>query len=90
MDHVTWDNEKDRWLIQQRGISFTAVVEAILNHQVIITPHPSPKYPHQHIFYFLFHDYAYACPFVIKNHELFLKTIYPSREAYKIIKELVK
>lgn len=89
MDGISWNDQKNRKLIQERNICFEDVVRAIIEKRVIITPHPNPKFEHQNIFYFEHNQYFYACPFVISDQGIFLKTIYPSRKAKKIIKEAV-
>ena len=89
MTGISWSNQKNRKLIHDRNISFEDVVLAIVENRVTITPHPNPKFAHQNIFYFEHNHYYYACPFVISGQGIFLKTIYPSRKAKKIIKEAV-
>jgi uncharacterized DUF497 family protein len=88
MDFISWNEKKNQKLFAERGISFSEVVESLNNYEAIITPHPNTeKYPHQHIIYFKHNNYFFACPVVISNKGIFLKIIYPSRAAKKIVME---
>jgi len=74
-----WDPEKNKWLADNRGITFEEIIllieegslREILNH---------PQRPHQKIFVVERDGYAFNVPFVEeRNGGCFLKTIYPSR-----------
>ena len=79
-----WSEEKNLLLIESRGISFEDVVMAIgVGNLLADEPHFNQnKYPNQGIFYVLIKNYVYCVPYV-KNDNIFLKTIYPSRKATK-------
>lgn len=83
-----WNEEKNRLLKENRGIGFEEIVEIILSGGIIAdTPHPNlEKYLGQRVFYVDVYGYIYAVPYVRDGENLFLKTIYPSRKATKLIK----
>lgn len=75
--------EKNRLLVEQRGISFEEIIEAISSEKLIdVTDHPNQiKYPGQQLFIVDIDGYVYAVPFVYENRTtVFLKTIYPTRK----------
>jgi len=78
-----WDNEKNEWLKQERGLSFEDVLFCLSNEYLLDTvPHPNKKeYSHQKMFVVSIDDYAYLVPFVETDNIIFLKTIIPSRKA---------
>ncbi len=79
-----WDEEKNRKLKKERGLSFGEVVFHIERGQVLdILTHTNPQYEGQRIFVVAINDYAYLVPFVENEIEVFLKTIIPSRKATK-------
>jgi uncharacterized DUF497 family protein len=82
---VKWDEIKNVWLQETRGISFEEILEDIKNGQVIAkTEHPNQsKYPNQKIFIVNHANYCYMIPFVENENEYFFKTIIPSRKATK-------
>jgi len=78
-----WDNGKNKWLKQERGLSFEDVLFCLSNEYLLDTvPHPNKKdYPHQKMFIVNIDDHAYLVPFVETDEIIFLKTIIPSRKA---------
>jgi uncharacterized DUF497 family protein len=78
-----WDNEKNEWLKQNRGISFEQVVILMEREDVLDTiEHPNrDKYPDQKIAILRIDDYAYLVPYMQESDEIFLKTIIPCRKA---------
>ena len=79
-----WNPDKNRLLIQQRGISFEGVVSAIEQGELLdVLEHPNQeRYPGQLIYVVEIHEYVHLIPFVIQpNGTRFLKTIIPSRKA---------
>lgn len=78
--------EKNRWLIENRGISFEEII-AVLdeNGSLDVIQHPNiEKYSHQKMIVVEFHDYVYLVPFVEEEDDtLFLKTIFPHRKFTK-------
>ncbi len=85
MKHFTWNQEKNKWLVRERGISFERALQHIENNEILdIVKHPNAtKYPNQKIFIIDIENYAYLVPFVENESEVFLKTIIPSRKATK-------
>ncbi|MCD6134494.1 MAG: BrnT family toxin [Candidatus Omnitrophica bacterium] len=80
-----WDEEKNKRLKRDRGISFEEVVFYIANGFVLdIVLHPNQnKYPNQKMFIVNIDNYAYLVPFIENNEIIYLKTIIPSRKATK-------
>ncbi len=78
-----WDHGKNTRLRAERNVSFEDVVaHTQVSHLLDIVEHPNPeRYPGQRIFIVDIDDYAYLVPFVEDEHEVFLKTIIPSRKA---------
>ncbi len=78
-----WDNEKNAWLKENRGICFEQVVILMERGDVLeAIEHPNQeRYPKQKIATVLIDNYAYLVPYVQESDEIFLKTIIPSRKA---------
>ncbi|MCF7813755.1 MAG: BrnT family toxin [Candidatus Cloacimonetes bacterium] len=85
MKYYNWDNEKNRILKEDRNISFEEIIFQILNDGLIeIIEHTNnEKYAGQKIYIVKHKDYVYLVPFVERDNELFLKTIFPSRKYTK-------
>lgn len=85
MDHgFEWSDEKNRQLIDQRGVSFERVVVSIeLDGLVDVVEHPNQeRYPGQLIYVVEIDEYLYLVPFVTEpDGTRFLKTVIPSRKA---------
>ena len=85
MDSVfDWSMEKNRKLIEQRGVSFETVVSAIEQGALLdVLVHPNQdRYPGQYIYVVAIQAYVHLVPFVIQpNGTRFLKAIIPSRKA---------
>ena len=79
-----WDEEKNRRLIEQRGISFERVIAAIERDGLVdVLEHPNQeRYAGQMIYVVDIEQYVYLVPFVPgADGTRFLKTIIPSRKA---------
>ena len=85
MAYFSWNPDKNKILLQERGISFESAVFCIENGKLLdILQHPNAKkYPAQKLFVVEIDLYAYLVPFVENDEEIFLKTIIPSRKATK-------
>ena len=85
MKYFAWNSEKNEQLINERGVSFEAVVFHIERGDLLdIVEHPNrERYRGQRMFVIDINDYAFLVPFVESEEEVFLKTIIPSREATK-------
>lgn len=86
MKSVNWSTEKNIRLKAERGVSFEGVVSAMSNGGLLVVlDHPNTiQYPNQRMFVVRTRGYAYLVPFVETKHEVFLKTIIPSRKATRI------
>lgn len=80
-----WNDDKNEFLEQTRGVSFEDVVFHIQNGDVLdIIKHPNEaRYPNQRIMVLNIEGYAYLVPYVKEKRTWFLKTIIPSRKATK-------
>lgn len=82
-----WDEQKNRRLNEERGISFEEIVIAIHEGSLIdVLEHPNrERYPNQRIYLVEHQDYVWAVPFVrdVAKGEIFLKTACPSRRYTK-------
>jgi len=86
MKPISWDPEKNVFLMAERGISFEDVVFHIMAGDILDTiEHPNQeRYPDQQIHVIAIEGYVYLVPFVESEEEVFLKTIIPSRKATKV------
>jgi len=77
-----WNNAKNEQLKRERGISFEQIVFLIDNDGILdILEHPQKeKYANQMLYIINVDNYAYVVPFIDKNDERFLITIFPSRK----------
>ena len=80
-----WNEEKNRKLQEERGVSFEEVLLKIAQGEVLdLLEHPNQeRYAGQKIFVVEIDGYVYLVPFVETEEEIFLKTIIPSRKATK-------
>ncbi|MXZ73809.1 MAG: toxin [Gemmatimonadetes bacterium] len=79
-----WSIEKNRQLIEQRGISFERVVSAIEQGSLVdVLEHPNQdSYPGQSIYAVDIDEYIHLVPFVTQaDGTRFLKTIIPCWKA---------
>ncbi len=83
MKNFDWNQEKNNQLKEQRGISFEEIVFAIENGGLLDeVKHHSRE--NQRLLVVFLKNYVYIVPFVNENEDcIFLKTIIPSRKAYK-------
>lgn len=80
---IRWDEEKERWLQMNRGISFQEIADRILAGEYVDMLE-NPSRPGQDIFVLAIRDYTWVVPFVLEEDDhLFLKTAYPSRKFHK-------
>ena len=81
-----WNLEKNRQLVEERGISFENVVSVIERGGLVdVLEHPNQeRYPGQMIYVVNIEQYLYLVPFVTETDGTrFLKTIIPSRKAMR-------
>jgi hypothetical protein len=83
MKYFSWSDEKNELLKAERQFSFEEVVFYIeMGYLLDVLEHPNQeKYKGQKIFVVQIADYVYLVPFIEDDHEIFLKTIVPSRKA---------
>ena len=80
---ITWDQNKNEWLILNRGISFEEISDKILNGDYIeILENPARE--DQLYFIMNINNYTWFVPFLInRSNQIVLKTAFPSREFHK-------
>ncbi|MBY0309631.1 BrnT family toxin [Patescibacteria group bacterium] len=83
MKYFDWDDEKNDWLIANRGISFETIKECLETGGLLAIEENHPPYQHQKILIVQIDDYVYEVPYVRDEEKVFFKTIYPSRRATK-------
>ena len=84
MSIFNWNEEKNKWLKENRDIGFEDIVFLISEGNLIeVIKNPNALYSNQFMFVINFDDYIYLIPFVTDKNEIFLKTIIPSRKATK-------
>ena len=85
MKPINWNPDKNRKLIEERGISFEDIVFSLQSGCLFDDiSHPnSTKYPSQRVFAVEMDGYVYLVPYVESDEEIFLKTVIPSRKATK-------
>jgi len=83
MKRFNWNPEKNTQLKEQRDISFEEIVFAIENGGLLDeVKHRSRD--NQRLFVVYLKNYIYLVPYVMESEDtVFLKTIIPSRKAYK-------
>ncbi len=85
-----WNLEKNRQLVERRGISFERVISAIERDGLLdVQEHPNQeRYTGQIIYVVEIESYVYLVPFVTAaDGSRFLKTIIPSRTATRDYQE---
>jgi len=81
---ILWDNEKNRKLIKERGLSLETFASLILEKKYLAIL-KNPSRGEQKIFVIPFQKYTYVVPFIIDdNQNIVLKTVFPSRKFHKI------
>ena len=85
MRFFDWNPDKNKWLKEQRGITFEEIVFHILHGGLLdVLEHPNKKqYRGQRIFVVNVEGYVCLVPFVETKEKVFLKTIIPSRKLTK-------
>ena len=77
MKHFSWNDRKNELLLNERGVSFEAVVFHIERGDLLdVVEHPNQeKYQGQRMFIVNIENYAFLVPFIESGEEVFLKTI---------------
>ncbi len=85
MKHFVWNEDKNRQLKIERGISFEMIVSQIEAGKILDVVHNpnQTKYREQKMFVIELGNYAFLVPFGEDEDEIFLITVIPSRKATK-------
>lgn len=85
MKYFDWNKEKNEKLKEDREICFEEVLEAVTGGKILDSfDHPNQKkYPNQKIVIVEIRNYVYIVPYIEDGVKIFLKTVYPSRDATK-------
>lgn len=84
MKPFAWNELKNIQLKAERGIGFEDIITAFPDRVLTVLPNPNlKKYPNQMVYLVEVNQYVYLVPFVEDEEKIFLKTIFPSREATK-------
>ena len=81
--NIIWDQNKNEWLIVNRGISFEEISDRILkgNYLEILE---NPTRENQQYFIMNIGNYTWVVPFIInENNQIILKTAFPSRKFHE-------
>ncbi len=78
-----WDDAKNTRLMEERGVSFEAVVSQIEQGGLLAIIEGQGKYSHQRQYVLVMDNYVYVIPFVESEEKIFLKTIMPNRKLTK-------
>ena len=89
MKKFVWDDEKNKWLSENREVCFDEIVYYISQGYMIdiLEHHNKLNYPGQKIFVVEILNYIYLIPFVENDEMIFLQTIISSRKATKKYKK---
>jgi len=80
---INWNEEKNKWLMRERGISFQEIADMILRDKYIEILE-NPNRLNQDIFLLCIQGYTWVVPFIIdENDNIYLKTAFPSRKFHK-------
>jgi uncharacterized DUF497 family protein len=81
--NIIWEQNKNEWLILNRGISFEEISDKILNGEYIeILENPNRE--NQQYFIMNIKNYTWIIPFLINQmDQIVLKTAFPSRKFHK-------
>ena len=83
METIRWDERKNGWLRQHRGVCFEQAAVCLASERVLdVTDHPNQdRYPGQKVAVIEIDGYAYLVPYEYAGGEIDLKTMIPSRKA---------
>lgn len=81
---VSWEANKNKQLIQERGVGFEDVLAAVQNGGLIdVIENLNERHIGQRCLIVDINGYLHVVPFVETENEIFLKTIFPSRKLKK-------
>ena len=82
--NVSWSEEKNQWLIKNRGFGFQDIVSLLESDGFLgDIENPSPNYPNQRILYVAMEGYVVSVPYIETEDGIFLKTAFRDRKATK-------
>ena len=83
METIRWDERKNAWLRQHRGVCFEQAAVCLAAERVLdIADHPNQeRYPGQKVAVIKIAGYAYLVPYEYAGGDIVLKTMIPSRKA---------
>ena len=83
METIRWDEQKNGWLKQHRGVCFEQAAVCLASERVLdVTDHPNQdRYPGQKVAVIEIDGYAYLIPYEYAGGEIVLKTMIPNRKA---------
>ncbi len=83
MEAIRWDERKNRWLKQHRGVCLEQAAVCLASERVLdIADHPNQeRYPGQKVAVIDINGYAYLVPYQYAGEGVILKTMIPSRKA---------
>lgn len=81
MKEIRFNEDKNKWLKKERGISFDEIESFITNGEIVdvIRHHNRIKHPGQQLYLINVNNYILVIPFVEEESYIFLKTAYFSR-----------
>lgn len=83
---IEWDEDKNRALRKQRGLSFGQVEEAIEAGRILDdVAHPAEQFRHQRILIVEIESYPVMVPYVQDGDKLFLKTMFRNRKLKRLL-----
>jgi uncharacterized DUF497 family protein len=81
MKKIKWDEEKNKLLKEERGVSFEEIVNSTF---LGAEKHSTRK--HQMVLLYEYKKYVWVVPCVVEDKYIFLKTMFPSRKYTKMLK----
>lgn len=79
MTDLRWALSKSEELKCARGVSFEEII-----HAELLAVKQNPSRPNQNILLFKLKDYIWVVPYMEREGEIFLKTLFPSRKYTKV------
>lgn len=83
MKYFDWDEDKNKWLIANRGISFEMCIKAIEKGYILGEIQNKQPREHQSKRMLLIEGYVYVLIYVQDEEKIFFKTVYPSKKETK-------
>ncbi len=82
MKYLNWNPDKNKQLQKERDISFEEIA-LLIEAGRILGIEENAGYANQKLYVLEMDDYAIVVPYVETDHEIFLKTAFPSRKFTK-------